>query len=130
MTDKGQLYIFFVCVLCGAIGGILYDVFDGVQAPFHSRILKIIAQFCFCAVFVLFYIYISVWLGLPDFRAYMFLGCFVGFLLYLKSFHEIVAFFAQRSYNEIKRLLRKSKERRLCRKTESRFRKIKRGKSR
>lgn len=130
MTDKGQFYIFFVCVLCGAVGGILYDVFDGVQAPFRSRIGKVIAQLCFCAVFAFFYIYISVWLGLPDFRSYMFLGCFIGFLLYLKSFHEIVAFFAQRGYNVIKRSIRKSKERRSCRKTKYRFRKIKREKSR
>ncbi len=124
-----QFYIFLVCVLCGVVGGALYDVFDGLQAPFHSRVGKIIAQLCFCAVFALFYLYVSVRLGLPDFRAYMFLGCFAGFLLYLKSFHEIVAFFAGKVYNTAKRLIRKSKERRLCRKTKFKFRKIKREKS-
>ena len=98
---SGQFHIFLLCVLIGVVGGILYDALFFVRSMYRRRWLRILCDVLFCICFAIFFVFISLWLDLPAVRAYFLLGCILGLLLYLKSFHKIVAFFAEKLYNSI-----------------------------
>jgi len=99
MTEANEFYIFLVCVTCGIAGGVVYDLFYILRAFLRVRAAEIAADVCFCLFFIGLYIFVSLMFGLPDLRFYMFLGCLIGLLLYIKSFHGIVAFFLKKVYN-------------------------------
>lgn len=116
MTDGNQFYIFLVCASCGIAGGVVYDMFYLLRTFVRVRAAEIAADVCFFAFFAGMYLFVSLLFGLPDLRFYMFLGCLIGLLLYLKSFHRIVAFFAEKVYNRVKDKKQKQKaEEKLCR---------------
>ncbi len=99
-----RFYIFLVCVMLGVSGGILYDAFSPIRSVFRRQWVRIACDFLFCVVFGAYYLFCSVALGFPSLRFYNLLGCILGIVLYLKSFHKIVAFFAKKVYNRIKSL--------------------------
>ncbi len=107
-----QIYVFLVCVLSGIVGGVLYDVLYLVRYPFRSRAVCIVTDVFFGLLFAGLFLFVSVTFYLPGLRFYMLIGCGVGLLLYLKSFHEIVAFFAQKVYNhcEKKKCVKRSEK--------------------
>ena len=107
-----QYYIFLICLFCGVASGAVYDVLYvarsivcGVNRAAFTVKDKIFIAVCdviYCLVFAAGFIFVSVMFGFGSFRLYMFIGCILGALVYLKSFHIIVAFFAKRVYNKIK----------------------------
>lgn len=104
-----QIYIFMICLFCGVVSGIAYDVLYiarsalcGVEISAYTVKDKIFLAICdllYCAVFAAGFIFVSVMFGFEDLRLYMLLGCALGAIIYLKSFHIIVAFFARKVYN-------------------------------
>ena len=110
MNAPDQFYIFLASVCCGAAGGILYDLTEPLRCFFSRPCLRIAAVFAadvlFCISFAALYLAVSTLLGFPDLRVYAFFGCLLGFALYLKTLHKIVAFFGKKLYNELKRLRR------------------------
>ena len=101
MNGADQFYIFLVCALYGVISGVIYDVIYCAVLPFKKSWVKITGDLVFSAIFIALYLFLSLLFSFPAFRLYMFLGCAVGFYLYLKSFHKIVAFLAAKVYNKI-----------------------------
>lgn len=101
MNGADQFYIFLVCAAFGIFSGVIYDVFYCATLPFKKSWVKIAGDVVFSLVFIFCYIFVSLLFSFPAFRLYMFLGCVVGFYLYLKSFHKIVAFFAAKVYNKL-----------------------------
>ena len=115
MNGADQFYIFLVCTLFGAASGVIYDVIYCAVLPFKKSWVKIVGDLLFSAIFIVLYLFLSLLFSFPAFRLYMFLGCAVGFYLYLKSFHKIVAFFARKVYNKIRsRAHLAKKEKRVC----------------
>ena len=110
MTDGNQIFICFVCVSCGIAAGIVYDFLFCVRYPFHRKWVTIAADILFFALFAGGYLFVSVLFSLPSLRIYMFVGCILGFFLYLKSFHKIVAFFAEKIYNSFEHRKTKKEE--------------------
>ena len=104
MSEEAGIRIFCACLSVGAAGGIFYDVLYPLKLFIKKRANKFIPVFdaLFCVLFAGIYIFASVWLAFPDFRGYMFFGCMLGFLLYLKSFHRILDFLFKMLYNRIK----------------------------
>lgn len=102
-------YIFTVCLFCGVISGVAYDVLYivrclacGVKKENYTvkdRIFIIICDLIYCLLFAAGFIFVSALFGFGDLRLYMLAGCALGALLYLKSFHIIVAFLANKVYN-------------------------------
>lgn len=106
-----EIFVFLVCCICGIVSGVAYDILYiarcavcGVYKEAYTVKDRIFTAACdllymllFCAVFV----FASVVFDFYEIRWYMFLGCAVGALLYLKSFHLIVAFFVKKVYNKI-----------------------------
>lgn len=98
MGSENQLFVFFACMLSGVLSGLLYEINGLVRFCVRKKTAAIIADVVFFIVFACIYVGVSVVFRLPDYRLYMFLGQILGFLLYLESFHRIVAFLAKRLY--------------------------------
>ena len=110
MNGADQFYIFLVCAVYGVFSGVIYDVIYCAVLPFKKGWVKIAGDLLFSAIFILLYLFLSLLFSFPAFRLYMFLGCAVGFYLYLKSFHKIVAFFALKVYNRIQTKISNTKK--------------------
>lgn len=95
-----QFYAFLVCVLTGAAGGALYDVFRLIPVPKKPPFFRMIADGLFSLLFAAGYLAVSLLSGLPSLRFYTFLGCVAGFVLYLKSLHKFLAFITIKLYNK------------------------------
>ena len=104
-----QFFIFMTCLGCGIVSGVAYDVLYivrcalcGVEVRAYTvkdKIFLVVCDLLYCAVFCAMFVFVSVMFGFDNLRLYMLLGCGLGALIYLKSFHVIVAFFVRKVYN-------------------------------
>ena len=96
----------------GILSGIVYDILYiarcavcGVHKQAYSvkdRIFTIVCDIVYCLFFGASYVFISVVFGFGNLRLFMILGCVLGAILYLKSFHLFVAFFVNKLYNKLR----------------------------
>ena len=116
-----QIFIFITCAFCGVISGVVYDILYiarcavcGIHKEAFTvkdRIFTIACDIVYCLIFCAMFIFTSVMISFYELRLYMLLGCILGALLYLKSFHVIVAFFVKKVYNKlVQRKLKKIRE--------------------
>lgn len=106
-----QFFIFMICLFCGVLSGVVYDVLyvarcalcgiDKHSYTVKDKIFIAAADILYCAVFAAGFVFTSVMFDFYAIRAYMLLGCVLGALIYLKSFHVIVAFCVKKVYNKI-----------------------------
>lgn len=106
-----QIFIFLTCACCGILSGIVYDVLYiarcavcGIHKQAYTvkdRIFTAACDILYCLVFAAAFVFISVMFDFSGLRVYMLIGCVVGALLYLKSFHIFVAFSVKKVYNKI-----------------------------
>ncbi len=99
-----QIFIFAVCVMTGATGGVIYD-FLMVIRVIKSRVAIFVADVLFCVILAFLYLYTCYLFYFPAVRAYMFLGICLGLLAYAKSFHVAVAFVQKNVYNILSKKL-------------------------
>lgn len=114
-----QFFIFLTCLFCGVISGTVYDVLyvarcivcgmDKTEYTAKDKIFIIISDLLYCLVFAAGFIFVSVMFDFTSLRLYMLLGCILGALIYLKSFHTIVAFFTKKVYNTVSVKIQKRK---------------------
>ena len=114
-----SVFIFLICLLCGVISGVVYDVLYtarcivcGIEKTAYTakdRIFIIISDIIYCLVFAAGFIFVSVMFDFTSLRLYMLIGCVLGALIYLKSFHTIVAFLVKKVYNAVSITKQKSK---------------------
>ena len=107
-----DIFYFITCTCLGILSGIVYDILYvarvavcGTRKQAYSvkdRIFTIVCDGLYCIIFSVSYIFVSVMFGFGNFRLFMVLGCILGAILYLKSFHLFVAFFVNKLYNSIK----------------------------
>ncbi|MDE5942580.1 MAG: spore cortex biosynthesis protein YabQ [Clostridia bacterium] len=106
-----QIFIFITCVCCGVVSGIVYDVLYiarcavcGVEKRAYTvkdKIFVIASDIIYTLVFAAMFIFTSVMFDFYELRLFMLLGCVLGAILYLKSFHVFVAFLAGKVYNKV-----------------------------
>ena len=106
-----DVFYFITCACLGIVSGIVYDILYiarcivcGVHKQNYSvkdRIFTIVCDIVYCLFFAVAYVFISVVFGFGNLRVFMLLGCILGAILYLKSFHLFVAFFVNKLYNRI-----------------------------
>lgn len=99
------------CMLCGIVSGIAYDLLYiarcavcGVHFRAYTvkdRIFTVACDILYCLIFAAGFIFTSVMFDFYELRLFMLVGCLLGALLYLKSFHVIVAFSVKKVYNRI-----------------------------
>ncbi|MBQ5926424.1 MAG: hypothetical protein IIX01_00695, partial [Clostridia bacterium] len=68
--ESGQAAVFFLCVLLGFIGGVLYEPFRVLRKILFERIAWIADCLFFCC-FSLFCVFFTAFLDLPLYRGYM-----------------------------------------------------------
>lgn len=105
------LFIFITCTCCGVLSGIVYDILYiarsavcGIRKEAYTVKDKIFTAACdilYCLIFAAAFVFVSVMFDFPELRLYMLAACFLGALMYLKSFHVIVAFSVKKVYNKI-----------------------------
>ena len=116
MDTGNQFAVFGLCVGVGFVGGVLYEAFAFLRFLLGCprRKNKVLGGALDIAFFLLFAC-VCVWAAyvfqFPDFRVYMWLGYALGGILYLKTLHEIVAFFEKVCYNSVTKLIKKAKKR-------------------
>jgi len=118
--------IFGACCVTGLFGGLLYEVFRPLHRVRKSLFLCVLADLIFSLIFTACYLLIATECSFPNLRWYMPTGILLGFLLYEKSLHKILAFLTEKLYNKIKHFLQK-RRRGLCRKVTCEFQRKKRG---
>ncbi|MDE6585777.1 MAG: spore cortex biosynthesis protein YabQ [Clostridia bacterium] len=106
-----RFFIFMICLFVGIVSGVVYDVLYvarvclcGVDKKVYTvkdRVFIAAADILYCLVFAAGFIFTSVMFDFEGLRLYMLAGCLIGALLYLKSFHLIVAFSAKKVYNKV-----------------------------
>lgn len=109
-VSKHQIFIFIACLSFGAIYGIIYSFLSGIKFFIKNRIINGILDVLFCLSFGFLFVLYSYIMNFTNFRFYMFIGLMVGFILYLKSFHIILAKYCKKIYNIIYKKLGKFKQ--------------------
>ena len=104
MDSRNQFTVFCLCLLIGGAGGVIYEPFVLLRWIFKchngkNKIIGVMADLLFCFTFSILCIYASYRLHFPSFRMYMCIGYGVGFIIYLKILHRIVAIFEKVCYN-------------------------------
>lgn len=117
-----QIFIFIICMFCGILSGIVYDVLyvarcfvcgtDKSAYTVKDKIFLIVADVLYCLVFAVGFVFVSVMFDFSSLRVYMLLGCLAGAFVYLKSFHIIVAFLINKAYNKFTKFKEKHVEKR------------------
>ena len=115
MDSRNQFTIFCLCLLVGLIGGVVYEPFAFIRLVCKCRrdknkIIGVTADLLFCLLFSMVCIYAAYKLHFPDLRVYMCIGYGVGFIIYLKILHRIVAILEKVCYNVCIHRIRKVKK--------------------
>ena len=116
MDTGNQFAVFGICVGIGFVGGLLYEAFSFVRFLLgcprgKNKWLGCALDIAFFLTFACVCVFSSYVFKFPDFRVYTWLGYALGGILYLKTLHEIVAFFENVCYNNITKLIKKAKKR-------------------
>lgn len=101
---EDQFLTFLLCVGTGIVGGVIYELFlicrilcgcEKKKRKWLSVAIDLSFWICFSALCV----YTSVYFRFSDLRVYRMIGYFLGFIIYLKILHRIVAFLEKVCYN-------------------------------
>lgn len=105
-----QIFTFLICMCCGIASGILYDILYVVRCAvcgvdfraydLKDKIFAAVFDVIYFAVLAAAFVFLSVMFEFNGVRLYMLCGTALGVLLYLKSFHIIVAFCVKKVYNK------------------------------
>lgn len=106
-----SIFIFITCACCGIVSGVVYDILYiarcavcGINKQVYTvkdKIFTVACDILYCLVFAAAFVFLSVMFDFNGLRLYMLLGGLLGIVLYLKSFHIIVAFCVKKVYNKI-----------------------------
>ena len=94
-----QFYVFIASIAFGGLGGLFYSPILLVKEKINNLSLAFFLDIIYFLVLSISFLFYSYWLKFPSFRAYMLFGVFVGIILYVKSFHNILAKVIKKVYN-------------------------------
>lgn len=111
------VFTFFICMGCGLASGVVYDVFYvvrcticGTQWQKYSPkdvLFTAVCDVLYFAILSVMFLFTTNLFHFYGLRAYMFIGCVLGVLLYLKSIHFLIAFLVKKVYNQYESKRRK-----------------------
>ena len=118
----GQVWQAFACISAGLAAGALCEPLFVLFFLARNKAVGIAADVLCGIITALVFVLFFTAFALPDLRAYMLFFCAAGFWLWKRSFHRILAFFANKLYNRYRSsckriMLRLS--RKVCRKKNS-----------
>ncbi len=102
-----QFCTFIACVGFGAVTGILVSISSGLKYIVKNKPIKILSDTFVFILIGLLYIAYSYSFNFSSLRLYMIFGVFMGIVVYMKSFHILLAKIGKKAYNIIQ--IRKDK---------------------
>lgn len=109
MIEIGQFYQFILAITIGLCSGILYEGNCICRFYCKNRIVIIFVDIAFFLLFAVSYMLFATIYFLPNFRIYIAVGCLLGFLIYYKSIHKILAILAKKCYSKYKSYISRRK---------------------
>ncbi len=109
-VTANQIYIFFACVAFGGVSGLFFSTSIALKKIIKNKWLKILPDVVAFFVITPLYVLYSFCMRFSNLRVYMLLGVVIGIILYLKSFHIILAKFIKKVYNIFKYKKQKGKK--------------------
>ena len=114
MDTGNQVYLFFVCLLSGYVGGVFYEIFSFLRLVFgcergKNKIIGVVLDVAFFIGFGIWAVLTAKCFQLPDFRVYMWIAYLGGWILYLKSLHLLLDFLKKVCYNCLKKAVKERK---------------------
>ena len=112
MDSKNQLFYFCLCILVGFLAGLPYEIVVLLRGVFRcergkNKVLSVVLDVIYPIFVALICVFMQFILHFPAFRAYMWIGYAVGFIIYLKILRRILAFLQKLCYNKLAKVLRK-----------------------
>ena len=97
----GQIYAVSACLLAGIAAGLCCEPFAAVSALTRerARAVSVLSDILYGVAAAAAFVCIATAFSLPDLRFYMLFFCGLGFLLWNRSFHRILAFWSKKLYN-------------------------------
>ncbi len=96
-----QPRVFLCSTFIGVVIGVYYEIFYFISLFFKNNFIKHSLKTLWLASSSIIFITLSFAFEFPNVREYMFLGVFLGCLLYKLSFHKVIAILLNRVYNII-----------------------------
>ena len=109
MDSAGQFSVFLLCTALGFLGGVAYEPFAVLKRLVGKKV-GIATDILFFLFFSVTFIFAANFLRFPSVRVYFYLGILLGWIIYLKSFHNLVAFFKKVCYNRVVKRRKSTKE--------------------
>lgn len=115
MFLQNQLRYFCISLISGYIFGIAYEIFYSLRlicgcVKGRRKGIETALDICFFIAFALWQVYISYLFYFPSQRVYLWIGSFLGLIIYLKSLHKIIAFLEKLWYNKIAQRVKNHKK--------------------
>ncbi len=104
-----QPRIIVICVGIGVLSGVIYDILYFFTEYFNNKIVNFLKDIIYFILTSFLFTSVSSLANLGNFRVYMALCVLLGWFLYMKSFHKIIAKTYIKVYNVINKLLIKVK---------------------
>ncbi len=98
-ASHNQFWYFTVIFAFGSVCGLLYEPFYFLSKITKNKIILSILNVTYCVIFAILTIVVRNNLRFCGLRGYMLIGVVGGFLCYLVSFHNIIAFLFNMVYN-------------------------------
>ena len=108
-SSLDQPRIVLVSLFIGVVIGAFYEIFYLLKLIFKGKVFKEILNAIWIFLSSFIYIQISTSYSFPNFRVYTVVFMVVGVIIYLFSFHKIIAIFLNRVYNIITKIFKKVK---------------------
>ena len=111
-VSSNQFYFFIESLFMGVLLGVFYEIFHLLKVVLKNKIVGEIIDFSFFPVICISYLKAGEIFNFPNFRLYIFIGVLLGFVIYLLSFHEMLAKVFRLVYNKtVSFIRRKNRER-------------------
>ena len=99
-----QFYVFIASVAFGGIGGLLYSPILLLRRKIDNLLFKFLLDTIYFLALSILFLFYGFLFKFPSLRAYMILGVFIGIILYVKSFHNILAKVTKKVYNIFRKI--------------------------
>lgn len=103
---SNQAFVFFIFVLTGIIIGLIFDVFRALRKSFKTKdYITYIEDIVFWIIVGILLMYVTFKYNYGEIRFYMFLGTFLGGILYLLIFSKVFIGFLIKIFMLIKKVV-------------------------
>ncbi len=101
-----HFFEFLSCVFSGVVSGIFYEFFYLLKVIFNKNFINIILDVIYLTLASFICRFLFFHYNLSNFRLFYFIGVILGLVIYLNSFHNIIAFSINLVYNKINNFIK------------------------